>query len=65
MSNGGCLKVQGGCTDNDNPSEKITCTKLGKYLIATGGYGTFEITAYHNKTLLGKKAIKIWPKDKK
>lgn len=65
MSDGGCLKIQGGCTKYDNPQEKITCTKLGKYLVATGDYGTFEITAYLNEKELGKKAIKIWPKDKK
>ena len=64
MNNGGCLKIQGGCTRNDS-EDKLICTKLGRYLIATGDYGTFEITAYLNELELGKKAIKIWPKDKK
>ena len=65
MSDGGCLKIQGGCTKDDNAEGKIICTKLGKYLAATGDYGTFEITAYLNERQLGKKAIKIWPKDRK
>lgn len=61
-SNGGCLKIQGGCkTIEGNPDGRTICTKLGRYLSATGAYGTFEIIAYLNDTELGKKQIKIWP----
>ncbi|HHO75742.1 MAG TPA: hypothetical protein ENN05_04865 [Deltaproteobacteria bacterium] len=62
MSDGGCLKIQAGCEiKGEGKEEKVICTKVGKYLSATGGYGTFEIQAFVNDRMIGSKKIKIGP----
>jgi len=63
-SDGGCLKIQAGCeVIGEGQDMKSICTKVGKYLSSTGGYGTFEIKAFVNDEEIGKKEIKIGPED--
>ncbi|MBN2298341.1 MAG: hypothetical protein JXM72_07085 [Deltaproteobacteria bacterium] len=63
-SDGGCLKIQAGCEmTGEGKDEKRVCTKVGKYLSAKGGYGTFEIKAFVNNEEIGVKEIKIGPTD--